>query len=62
MFIYLKHPSVSSSIMPPQFFTKFPKKEPLEIDDPTLIALIKAYTDYFDIIPKIKIINEKKQK
>jgi hypothetical protein len=45
-------------IMPPQFFTKFPKKKPLKLEDPALITLIKAYTDYFDIKPKIKLITK----
>jgi len=46
---YLKNPQKIYSIMPPQFFLKFPMKETAILDDETLPILIKAYLSRFDI-------------
>ncbi|MCK5854785.1 MAG: hypothetical protein KAG56_06150 [Sulfurovaceae bacterium] len=46
---YLKSPKKEHSIMPKQFFLKFPPKEPMEINESFLIESIDAYLDYFDI-------------
>jgi hypothetical protein len=57
MFAYLKEPLQSRSIMPPQFFLKFPMKPPLDLDDETLLKEIRAYIRKFDI--KKRLILEK---
>jgi cytochrome c1 len=49
MFKYLKNPNKKTSIMPPQFFLKFPMKEKLDIDDKTLQTHIQNYLKKFDI-------------
>ncbi len=49
MFEYLKNPDKKSSIMPPQFFLKFPMKERVDLDDDTLRENIKLYIKKFDI-------------
>jgi len=59
MFSYLKAPLVKNSIMPPQFFSKFPKKQAMQMDDKRLNIMIDQYIAYFDIKPKIKIIPKK---
>ena len=57
IFKYLKNPSKETSIMPPQFFLKFPMKEKLQLDDRKLHDSIKKYLKKFDI--KEHIIIEK---
>ena len=57
IYTYLKDPQKTTSIMPPQFFLKFPMKEALKLDDDRLKADIKAYLKKFDI--KKKLILEK---
>lgn len=49
IFLYLKNPRKENSIMPPQFFLKFPMKEALELDDRALKKTIKEYVDQFDV-------------
>ncbi len=46
---YLKAPSKESSIMPTQFFLKFPQKEALDMNETALRDSIDVYLDYFDI-------------
>jgi hypothetical protein len=46
---YLKSPSKETSIMPTQFFLKFPQKEKMDINETLLAESIDAYLDYFDI-------------
>jgi len=46
---YMKTPSKETSIMPPQFFLKFPMKEKLQLDDVKLRNGIKKYLKRFDI-------------
>jgi len=53
IFRYLKKPKKSTSIMPPQFFLKFPMKEALELEDERLHKNIKAYLKAFDIKKKL---------
>ncbi len=55
MFKYLKYPQKELSIMPPQFFLKFPMKDAATLDDATLRENIKAYIDYFDIKKKLMV-------
>jgi len=53
MLDYLKAPKQSRSIMPPQFFLKFPMKSPMEVDAATLRKGVKAYIETFDIRKKL---------
>ncbi len=53
LFSYLKKPNKESSIMPKQFFLKFPEKESLDLNDTILNKSIDAYLDYFDIKKKL---------
>ncbi|MEA3456617.1 MAG: hypothetical protein U9R26_08925 [Campylobacterota bacterium] len=55
MFAYLKTPAVESSIMPPQFFSKFTIKEVSQLKDEALRKRIDEYIDYFDINKKLFI-------
>ncbi len=57
MFTYLRHPDKENSIMPPQFFLKFPMKEKLELDETVLRTNIREYLKKFNI--KEHIIIEK---
>lgn len=57
IFTYLKNPSKKTSIMPPQFFLKFPMKEKLHLDDYQLRNGIRNYLKRFDL--KAHIIIEK---
>ena len=50
---YLKKPLKDNSIMPPQFFLKFPMKEDLMIEDEKLLKNIALYLDTFDIKKKL---------
>ena len=50
---YVKNPKKSSSIMPPQFFLKFPMKEAVPIEDKILYKDIKAFIEIFDIKKKL---------
>ncbi|MCF6205655.1 MAG: cytochrome c [Sulfurovum sp.] len=49
MLSYLKHPQKKSSIMPPQFFLKFPMKQPMQMSDEEMKRNIKAYIKRFDV-------------
>jgi len=53
MFSYIKKPDQKHSIMPPQFFLKFPMKESLILDDDTLKKMIKSYLNTFDVKKKL---------
>jgi len=53
MFKYLKDPTKRLSIMPPQFFLKFPMRDASVLDDGTLRENIKAYLKHFDIKKKL---------
>ena len=57
MFAYIKYPAKEDSIMPPQFFLKFPMKKANILDDSNLRKNIKAYLKTFDL--KKKLILEK---
>ena len=54
---YLKDPKKSHSIMPLQFFLKFPMKKALKLDNTELKAGIKQYLEKFDV--KKKFVLEK---
>jgi len=49
IFSYLNNPNKKRSIMPPQFFLKFPMKEKLSLEDKTLHKNIQNYLKRFDI-------------
>jgi len=49
MFNYLKSPSKANSIMPQQFFLKFPLKKATTLEDGELNKSIELYLDYFDV-------------
>ena len=53
MFSYIKNPDQKHSIMPPQFFLKFPMKEVSTLDDDTLQKMIKRYLNSFDVKKKL---------
>ena len=55
MLSYIKNPDPKHSIMPPQFFLKFPMKEVSSLDDVTLQKRIESYLNTFGI--KKKLIN-----
>ena len=46
---YLKDPKKVNSIMPPQFFLKFPMKKPINLDEEQLKESIDLFIDKFDI-------------
>ena len=50
---YLKDPQKENSIMPPPFFSKFPMKEALELDDATLEKNIAAFLEMYDVKKKL---------
>jgi len=53
VFSYIKNPDQKHSIMPPQFFLKFPMKEVLTLDDDKLQKMIKSYLNTFDVKKKL---------
>ncbi len=52
-FHYLKDPKKENSIMPREFFLKFPMKEKLSYNDVMLKKVIESYIDHFDIKKKL---------
>ena len=50
---YLKDPQKENSIMPPPFFSKFPMKETLGMDDATLKKNIHTFMETFDVKKKL---------
>lgn len=53
MLSYIKNPDQKDSIMPPQFFLKFPMKEVSTLDESTLQKIIKSYLNSFDVKQKL---------
>ena len=53
MFRYLKNPSKTASIMPSQFFLKFPMKKKTKMDDMELRQYIHRYIEKFDVKKKL---------
>ena len=53
LFEYLKNPTKETSIMPKQFFLKFPEKKPLDLNETVLQESIEAYLEYFDVGGKL---------
>jgi len=52
---YLKHPRQEASIMPAEFFLRFPMREPLKMDDQTLHRYVRKYIDYFDVRKRLRM-------
>jgi len=46
---YLKNPKRENSIMPKQFFLKFPEKVALDLNKTVLEESINAYMEFFDV-------------
>ncbi len=46
---YLKNPQIKYTIMPSQFFLKFPMKKAINIEDKKLKILVNKYLDKFDV-------------
>jgi hypothetical protein len=53
MFEYLKNPKRENSIMPEQFFLKFPMKKRVDLNDTLLYKKIKEYIDFYDVRKKL---------
>ena len=53
IYTYIKNPDQKHSIMPPQFFLKFPMKEATTLDDDMLQKMIKSYLNTFDVKKKL---------
>ena len=53
LLVYLKEPKKETSIMPKQFFLKFPEKEALDLNETVVEESIDAYLDYFDVKKKL---------
>ncbi len=52
---YLQNPTPQTSIMPKQFFLKFPQKKALDLNETLLEQSIEAYLDYFDIRDRLRV-------
>jgi hypothetical protein len=52
---YLKDPKKATSIMPPQFFLKFPMKEAVVLDKNRLESDIQMFIEKFDIKKKLRL-------
>jgi len=53
IFTYIKSPLKENSIMPPQFFLKFPMKEENTLSDSSLRKNIQSYLGTFDLKKKL---------
>lgn len=53
MMKYLKNPKKEDSIMPPQFFLKFPMKEVDSLNNESLERDIRVFLDMFDVKKKL---------
>ena len=57
LYSYLKNPKKENSIMPQQFFLKFPEKDALDLNETILEESVGAYLDFFDVREKLKLEN-----
>jgi len=55
MYRYLRHPNKAYSIMPSQFFFKFPMKKSLQLSDEKLDELVSAFIQRYDIRKKLRL-------
>ena len=56
---YIKAPSPDTSIMPKPFFSKFPIKPLLNIEDSELKGLIELYIKKYDIKKRLRLQHDK---
>ena len=52
---YLQNPTKKSSIMPLQFFLKFPMKKPLQMTPDELHEMVKKFVQRFDLRQKLRL-------
>ena len=52
---YLRHPDKSHSIMPSEFFLRFPLKDPSKLEDTALRESIRKYVEYFDVRRRLRL-------
>jgi len=52
---YLRSPKRENSIMPPQFFSKFPLKKSIDMSDKELRNMIDGYMKYYDVRDKLYV-------
>ena len=57
IFEYLKAPAKDISIMPPQFFSRFPLKDTSNLSGTALRKLANEFVEYYDIGKKIVILD-----
>jgi len=57
IFEYLKNPQKENSIMPKQFFLKFPMKDRVDLNDTILTKEVYEYIDYFDVKKILELID-----
>jgi hypothetical protein len=55
IFEYLKEPLKKNSIMPKQFFLKFPMKKRVDLNNTALYQEVEEYMDFFDIRKKLTL-------
>jgi len=55
IYSFLKNPKKENSIMPQQFFLKFPQKGVLDLNDTLLKESVEAYLDFFDIKKRLEL-------
>ena len=55
LFIYLKNPQKIASVMPKQFFLKFPEKKSLDLNSSLLEKSIDDYLEHFDLKKQLKL-------
>ena len=52
---YLRHPDKAHSIMPSEFFLRFPLKYPLKLEDAELRESVQKYLEYFDVRRRLRL-------
>ena len=57
IFNYLKNPQITTSIMPSQFFLKFPMKDASSLEREQLNMDIKAFLKMFNLKKKLRLNN-----
>jgi hypothetical protein len=59
MFKYLQNPKKENSIMPKQFFIKFPMKDGTDLNQTQLLYEIDKYIEKFNIADKLQLYQER---
>ena len=52
---YLRHPDKARSIMPPEFFLRFPLKYPLMLENTVLRESVRKYLKYFNVRRRLRL-------